>query len=87
VEKSGETVSSEESIGCHGNVYRVPERDEGYKEKKDNTYRGWSVAATSAAALASPRRASIGAFRVALGKLSSESSSDDGAVLGTIPYL
>ena len=42
-------------------------------------------AAASAAAFASPCRASIGAFRVALGRVSSDSSSEDGAVLGTMP--
>lgn len=44
-------------------------------------------AAASAAAFARPCRASIGAFRVALGRVSSDSSSEDGAVLGTIPYV
>ena len=45
------------------------------------------AAAASAAALASPWSASIGAFRVDRGRVSSDSSSDDGAVLGTMPYV
>ena len=45
------------------------------------------AAAASAAALASPCRASIGALRVARESVSSDSSSDDAAVLGTIPYV
>lgn len=45
------------------------------------------AAAASAAAFARPWRASIGAFRVDLGNVSSDSSSDEGAVLGTIPYV
>lgn len=45
------------------------------------------AAAASAAALANPWRASIGALRVARGSVSSDSSSDDAAVLGTIPYV
>ena len=51
-------------------------------------YFGCSVegaAAASAAALAKPCKASMGALREALGKVSSDSSSEDGAVLGTIP--
>ena len=43
------------------------------------------AAAASAAALAKPCKASIGALREALGKVSSDSSSEDGAVLGIIP--
>lgn len=43
------------------------------------------AAAASAAAFAKPCKASIGAFNVALGNVSSDSSSDDGAVLGTMP--
>jgi hypothetical protein len=42
-------------------------------------------AAASAAALASPCKASIGAFMVERGRVSSDSSSEDGAVLGTMP--
>ncbi len=45
------------------------------------------AAAASAAALARPCRASIGALRVERGSVSSDSSSEDGAVLGTIPYV
>ena len=45
------------------------------------------TAAASAAAFASPWRASIGALRVDRGRVSSSSSSDDGAVLGTMPYV
>ena len=45
------------------------------------------TAAASAAALARPCNASIGAFKAARGRVSSDSSSDDGAVLGTIPYV
>lgn len=54
------------------------------------THRGVDAdgaAAASAAALASPCKASIGAFKVERGSVSSDSSSDDGAVLGTIPYV
>ena len=54
------------------------------------TYRGVDAdgaAAASAAALASPCRASMGAFKVERGRVSSDSSSDDGAELGTIPYV
>jgi hypothetical protein len=43
------------------------------------------AAAASAAALAKPWRASIGALREDLGRVSSDSSSEDGAVLGTMP--
>jgi hypothetical protein len=43
------------------------------------------AAAASAAALAKPCKASIGALREALGKVSSDSSSEDGALLGIIP--
>lgn len=53
-------------------------------------YRGGEAegtAAASAAALAKPCNASIGAFNVDRGSVSSDSSSDDGAVLGTIPYV
>ena len=45
------------------------------------------AAASSAAALASPCKASIGAFKVARGKVSSDSSSEEAEVLGTIPYV
>lgn len=45
------------------------------------------AAAASAAALARPCRASMGAPMVARGNVSSDSSSDDGAVLDTIPYV
>ena len=45
------------------------------------------AAAASAAAFANPCKASMGAFRVDLGNVSSDSSSDDGAVLGTMPYV
>jgi hypothetical protein len=45
------------------------------------------AAAASAAALANPWRASMGAFKVARGRVSSDSSSEDGAVLGTMPYV
>ena len=45
------------------------------------------AAAASAAALAKPCSASIGAFIAARGSVSSNSSSEDGAVLGTIPYV
>ena len=44
------------------------------------------AAAASAAAFAKPCKASIGALRAALGRVSSDSSSDEGAVLDTIPY-
>lgn len=47
-----------------------------------NPYLGDSdgaAAAASAAALAKPCKASIGAFKEALGKVSSDSSSEDGA--------
>lgn len=43
--------------------------------------------AASAAAFASPWSASMGALREARGSVSSDSSSEDGAVLGTIPYV
>jgi hypothetical protein len=43
------------------------------------------AAAASAAALANPCKASMGALREDLGKVSSDSSSEDGAVLVTIP--
>ena len=56
-----------------------------------DTNRGDSLvegtAASSAAALAKPCKASIGAFRVDRGRVSSDSSSEDGEVLGTIPYV
>ena len=45
------------------------------------------AAAASAAALARPCKASIGALSVERGRVSSDSSSDDGAVLGTMPYV
>ena len=45
------------------------------------------TAAASAAALANPWRASMGAFKVARGSVSSDSSSEDAAVLGTMPYV
>jgi hypothetical protein len=45
------------------------------------------TAAASAAAFAKPWRASMGAFKVARGSVSSDSSSEDGVVLGTIPYV
>ena len=54
------------------------------------SYRGADAegaAAASAAALARPCRASMGALRVDLGNVSSDSSSYEGAVLGTIPYV
>ena len=54
------------------------------------SYRGADAegaAAASAAALARPWRASMGALRVDLGNVSSDSSSDEGAVLGTMPYV
>lgn len=54
------------------------------------THRGVDAegaAAASAAALASPCKASMGAFKVERGRVSSDSSSEDGAVLGTIPYV
>ena len=54
-------------------------------EKPDSPADG--AAAASAAALASPCKASIGAFRLERGSVSSDSSSDEGAVLGTIPYV
>lgn len=57
--------------------------------KNPPTYR-WldnGAAAASAAAFANPWSASIGAFKDDLGKVSSDSSSDDGAVEGTIPYV
>jgi len=43
--------------------------------------------AASAAALARPCRASIGAFMLDRGKVSSDSSSEDAAVEGTMPYV
>ena len=45
------------------------------------------AAAASAAALASPWSASMGAFMDERGSVSSDSSSEDGAVLGTMPYV
>lgn len=45
------------------------------------------AAAASAAAFAKPCSASMGAFNVERGRVSSDSSSDEGAVLGTIPYV
>jgi hypothetical protein len=56
-----------------------------------DTYAGKVVAApaeaaASAAAFARPCRASIGAFWVAFGRVSSDSSSEGGAALGSIPY-
>ena len=45
------------------------------------------IDAASAAALANPWRASIGAFSAERGSVSSDSSSEEGAVLGTIPYV
>jgi len=44
-----------------------------------------AAAAASAAALAKPYKASIGAFMVDRGKVSSDSSSEEAAVLGTMP--
>lgn len=44
------------------------------------------AAAASAAALASPCNASIGAFKLERGRVSSDSSSVEGAVLGMMPY-
>jgi len=44
------------------------------------------AAAASAAALASPCNASIGAFKLERGRVSSDSSSVEGAVLGIMPY-
>lgn len=46
-----------------------------------------AAAAASAAAFASPCRASMGAFIVDRGSVSSDSSSEEGAVEGTIPYV
>jgi hypothetical protein len=43
------------------------------------------AAAASAAALAKPWRASMGALSEARGNVSSDSSSEDGVVLGTMP--
>ena len=43
------------------------------------------AAAASAAALANPCSASMGAFKDARGSVSSDSSSEEGAVLGTMP--
>jgi hypothetical protein len=60
-------------LQCRGNSYLGALADE--------------VAAASAAALANPCKASIGAFMVDRGKVSSDSSSEEGAVLGTIPYV
>lgn len=45
------------------------------------------AAAASAAALASPCSASMGALSVERGRVSSDSSSYDGAVLATMPYV
>ena len=45
------------------------------------------AAAASAAAFARPCRASIGALIDERGSVSSDSSSEDGAVLGTMPYV
>lgn len=44
------------------------------------------AAAALAAAFANPCKASMGAFKVERGTVSSDSSSEDGAVLGMIPY-
>lgn len=44
------------------------------------------AAAASAAAFANPCKASMGAFKVERGSVSSDSSSEDGAVFGIIPY-
>ena len=44
------------------------------------------AAAASAAAFASPCKASIGALMVDRGNVSSDSSSEEAAVLGTMPY-
>ena len=55
-----------------------------------NFYLGGDVegaAAASAAALARPCNASMGAFNVDLGRVSSDSSSEEGAVLATMPYV
>ncbi len=43
--------------------------------------------AASAAAFARPCKASIGALRAERGSVSSDSSSEEGAVLGTMPYV
>ena len=43
------------------------------------------AAAASAAALASPCKASMGALRLERGRFSSDSSSEESAVLGTTP--
>jgi hypothetical protein len=45
------------------------------------------AAAASAAAFAKPWRASMGALSETRGNVSSDSSSDDGVVLGTMPYV
>jgi len=54
----------------------------------ENKHLGGSAdgaAAASAAAFAKPWRASIGALSETLGRVSSDSSSEDGAVLATMP--
>lgn len=57
----------------------------GAQEPTDLGAEAEGTAAASAAALANPWRASMGAFKVARGKVSSDSSSDEAAVLGMIP--
>lgn len=60
------------------------------KEILSNTHLGVvadGIAAASAAAFAKPWSASIGALRLARGRVSSDSSSEEGAVLGTMPYV
>ena len=57
-------------------------------ERLNRTYRdaeNEGAAAASAAALASPCKASIGAFAVDRGSASSDSSSEEAAVLVTMP--
>jgi hypothetical protein len=59
-----------------------------HKERLNSAYRdaeNEGAAAASAAALASPCKASMGAFAVDRGTASSDSSSEEAAVLVTMP--
>lgn len=55
-------------------------------ERKNLAASAEGAAAASAAALARPCNASMGALRLERGRVSSDSSSVEGAVLGTMPY-
>ena len=59
-----------------------------YTRERERKYLGaLGPVAASTAAFARPCSASMGASIVERGRVSSDSSSDDGAVLGTMPYV